>query len=55
MQNHFELFQLPQQFAVDSAQLDRAYREVQNTVHPDKFVQASEAEKRCNAMGDTRQ
>lgn len=46
MQNHFELFQLPQQFAVDSAQLDRAYREVQNTVHPDKFVQASEAEKR---------
>ena len=46
MQNHFELFQLPQQFAVDSAQLDRAYREVQNTVHPDKFVQASEVEKR---------
>ncbi|MBC3929622.1 Fe-S protein assembly co-chaperone HscB [Undibacterium sp. CY21W] len=46
MQNHFELFQLPQQFAVDSAQLDRAYREVQNTVHPDKFVQASDAEKR---------
>lgn len=46
MQNHFELFQLPRQFAVDSAQLDRAYREVQNTVHPDKFVQASEAEKR---------
>ena len=46
MQNHFELFHLPQQFALDSAQLDRAYREVQNTVHPDKFVQASEAEKR---------
>ncbi|MFZ6656220.1 Fe-S protein assembly co-chaperone HscB [Undibacterium sp. TJN19] len=46
MQNHFELFQLPQRFALDQAQLDAAYREVQNTVHPDKFVQASEAEKR---------
>lgn len=54
MQNHFELFQLPQQFAVDSAQLDRAYREVQNTVHPDKFVQASEAEKRVAMQWATR-
>lgn len=46
MQNHFALFNLPQQFALESAQLDAAYREVQNQVHPDKFVSAPDAEKR---------
>jgi len=46
MQNHFDLFQLPQQFAVDTAALDAAYREVQGRVHPDRFVNASDAEKR---------
>lgn len=46
MQNYFELFQLPTQFALDPAALDQAYREVQNRVHPDKFAQASDAEKR---------
>ncbi len=46
MQNHFDLFQLPQCFEMDSARLDAAYREVQSRVHPDKFVQASDAEKR---------
>ena len=54
MQNHFELFQLPQRFTLDQAQLDAAYREVQNTVHPDKFVQASEAEKRVAMQWATR-
>ena len=46
MQNHFELFQLPQGFAVDLAALDAAFREVQSQVHPDKFVQGSAAEQR---------
>jgi molecular chaperone HscB len=46
MQNHFALFNLPEQFALESAQLDAAYREVQNQVHPDKFVSAPDAEKR---------
>ena len=46
MQNYFELFHLPQRFALDQAELDRAYREVQNQVHPDKFVQSSDSEKR---------
>ncbi len=54
MQNHFELFQLPQRFALDLGQLDSAYREVQNKVHPDKFVQASEAEKRVAMQWATR-
>ncbi|MFZ6691095.1 Fe-S protein assembly co-chaperone HscB [Undibacterium sp. SXout20W] len=54
MQNHFELFQLPQQFLLDMGELDRAYHEVQNQVHPDKFVQASEAEKRVAMQWATR-
>jgi len=46
MQNHFALFNLPTSFELDRTQLDTAYREVQSTVHPDKFVQAGDAEKR---------
>lgn len=46
MQNHFALFHLPMQFELDRAQLDTAYREVQSRVHPDKFVQSGDAEKR---------
>lgn len=54
MQNHFELFQLPQQFTLDMTQLDTAYREVQNKVHPDKFVQAGESERRVAMQWATR-
>lgn len=54
MQNHFDLFQLPQRYTLDKVQLDAAYREVQNQVHPDKFVQASDAEKRVAMQWATR-
>lgn len=54
MQNHFELFHLPQQFAVDLTALDKAYREVQNQVHPDKFVSGTDAEKRVAMQWATR-
>jgi len=54
MQNHFELFQLPQGFALDTATLDAAYREVQGQVHPDKFINASDAEKRIAMQWSTR-
>jgi molecular chaperone HscB len=54
MQNHFALFHLPQQFAIDTAALDAAYREVQNQVHPDKFVSAADAEKRVAMQWATR-
>jgi molecular chaperone HscB len=54
MQNHFELFQLPQRFSLDMARLDAAYREVQAKVHPDKFVQATDAEKRVAMQWATR-
>src|ERR1700733_11150756 len=54
MQNHFDLFHLPQQFAIDAGALDSAYRNVQGQVHPDKFVSASEAEKRVAMQWATR-
>jgi molecular chaperone HscB len=54
MQNHFELFHLPQRFAVDVDVLSAAYREVQNRVHPDKFAHATDAEKRVAMQWATR-
>ena len=54
MQNHFELFQLPQQFAIDLKALDQAYREVQSQVHPDKFARSPDAEKRVAMQWATR-
>lgn len=54
MQNHFELFHLPQRFAIDAEALDKAYREVQNHVHPDRFAHASDAEKRVAMQWATR-
>jgi molecular chaperone HscB len=54
MQNHFDLFHLPQRYDVDPKALDEAYREVQNRVHPDKFASAPEAEKRVAMQWATR-
>mgnify|MGYP003576261807 FL=1 len=54
MQNHFELFQLPATFAVDQDKLDAAYRDVQGRVHPDRFVNATDAEKRVAMQWATR-
>jgi molecular chaperone HscB len=45
-QTHFQLFGLPQTYALDRGQLDAAYRELQNTVHPDRFSAQPEAEQR---------
>ncbi|CAN5387247.1 Fe-S protein assembly co-chaperone HscB [soil metagenome] len=54
MQNHFDLFHLPQRYAIDQGALDSAFHEVQNQVHPDKFVSASAAEKRVAMQWATR-
>ncbi|MCE9633188.1 MAG: Fe-S protein assembly co-chaperone HscB [Methylophilales bacterium] len=45
-QTHFQLFNLPQAFAIDLAVLDTQYRRLQSEVHPDRFASASDAEKR---------
>jgi molecular chaperone HscB len=54
MQNHFELFHLPQRFAIDLNALDRAYHDVQGQVHPDRFVSATDAERRVAMQWATR-
>jgi len=54
MQNHFDLFQLPAKFDLDMCALDRAFRDVQARVHPDRFVNASNSEKRVAMQWATR-
>ena len=51
--NHYQLFDLPLAYDIDSSALDHAYREVQREVHPDRFVAASDAEKRLAAQWAT--
>jgi molecular chaperone HscB len=46
--NHFELFGLPARFAVDEQVLAERYRELQRTVHPDRFVNATDQERRLS-------
>ena len=52
-QNFFELFGLPARFDLDAGQLDHAYRDLQSTVHPDRFVNAPEAERRVSMQQAT--
>jgi molecular chaperone HscB len=42
----FAVFGLAPQFEIDLAALDRAYREVQTRVHPDRFAAGTDVEKR---------
>jgi molecular chaperone HscB len=54
MHNHFELFGLPVRFEVDGEALERAYREIQSRVHPDRFARAGDAERRASLQWTTR-
>lgn len=54
MQNHFELFHLPQSFSIDMAVLNKAFHEVQSQAHPDKFANATSTEKRVAMQWATR-
>ena len=53
MKNHFELLGLAPAFALEPAQLDRAYREIQSKIHPDRFAHAGEAERRVSMQWAT--
>ncbi len=44
--NDFELFELPQQFALDRAQLDDRWKALQREVHPDRFASQGAAAQR---------
>ncbi|ADE12480.1 Fe-S protein assembly co-chaperone HscB [Sideroxydans lithotrophicus] len=53
-QDHFQLFNLPSLFKIDSAALERSFLELQAQVHPDKFAHLSEAERRLSMQWATR-
>ncbi len=53
-QDHFSLFGLPGAYALDAVALERAYREIQARIHPDRFVNSGEAEKRASMQWTTR-
>lgn len=46
--NHFELFGLPVAFEIDLEDLSLRYRDLQRAVHPDRFANASDLEKRLS-------
>ena len=45
-QNYFEIFGLPIDFQIDSSLLTERYRELQKTVHPDRYANASDRDRR---------
>jgi molecular chaperone HscB len=53
-QTYFDLFDLPATYALDRERLDAAYRELQNTVHPDRYAARPEAEQRVAMQWATR-
>lgn len=52
--DHFALFGLEPRFALDADALERAYRRVQEQVHPDRFAAGSAAERRIAMQWATR-
>src|SRR5690242_14071780 len=52
--NHYALFDLPERFRVDDAALDAAYRRLQSEVHPDRYAQAGDADRRLALQASAR-
>jgi molecular chaperone HscB len=52
--NHFELFDLPPRYRIDSAALERAYHELQGRVHPDRHAGGSDVDKRLALQASAR-
>src|SRR5687767_6790012 len=45
MTDYFQILGLPERFAIDPAELERAYHERSRELHPDRFAQAPAAER----------
>lgn len=52
--DHFALFDLPRLFRIDAAQLDSRFRELQAQVHPDRFADADETQRRLSLQWATK-
>jgi len=50
----FSLFELPRSFRLSLSELDSRYRDVQAQVHPDRFANAPDAERRLSMQWATR-
>lgn len=48
--NYFELFGFAEEFSVDQEQLAKKYRSLQSELHPDRFAQASDQERRMSVQ-----
>ncbi|HEC13806.1 MAG TPA: Fe-S protein assembly co-chaperone HscB [Acidiferrobacteraceae bacterium] len=46
--NYFELFEIPVDFQLDLSNLSSRYRELQRRIHPDRFVNATNQERRLS-------
>jgi molecular chaperone HscB len=53
-QSHFDLFGLAVAFRLDREALEKAYREIQAQIHPDRFAHAGDAERRASLQWTTR-
>lgn len=51
--NYFELFGLPENYVIDIGDLKERYRDLQRTVHPDRFASASDQERRISMQAST--
>ena len=51
--DHFSLFGLNRGFRLDLSDLDSRYRDIQAQVHPDRFANASDAERRMSMQWAT--
>jgi molecular chaperone HscB len=54
LHSHFELFGLAPAFGLDKEALEKAYRDIQSRVHPDRFAHAGDAERRASLQWTTR-
>jgi molecular chaperone HscB len=52
--SYFELFGLTEAFSIDAEALEKAYREIQSRVHPDRFAHAGDAERGASLQWTTR-
>lgn len=52
--DHFTLLNLPRMFRIDTGALDTRFREVQAQVHPDRYADADESQRRLSLQWSTR-
>jgi molecular chaperone HscB len=53
LKNHFELFGLTPAYALDAGSLERSYREIQSSIHPDRHAQSGDAQRRASMQWTT--